>query len=196
MGSRKCEARIKKPSHFPLPTSEFRLPNSHFQHLRMKIPLFSLLPLFSILLLASCSGSYDFEKQYELQGEYWAQDDTLNFTFTIEDTLRIYNLYLEVEYNTSYSYQNLYTQIYTQFPSGQRIKELLSLELADKAGVWLGDCGKESCVLRIPIQEGAFFNQQGEHTVTVEQFMRVNPVRGIRSIGFMLEDTGQRRGTD
>ena len=184
MGNRNCEARIEEA--FPLPTSHFPL-----QIPAMKSPFPLLASFFSILLLTSCNGGYDFEKQYELQGEYWAQDDTLNFHFPIEDTLRIYNLYLEIEHNTNYSYQNLYTQIYTQFPAGQRIKELLSLELADKAGVWLGNCGKEYCVLKIPIQEGAYFNQQGEYTVMVEQYMRVNPVRGIRSVGFLLEDTGQ-----
>ena len=150
--------------------------------------------LAAFFFLASCSPGYDYEKQYELTGGYWAQDDTLDFAFSIEDTLAIYNLYLEVEHSASYGYQNLYTKIYTQFPSGERIEELLSLELADKAGVWLGNCNSESCVLKIPIQEGAYFNQAGEYAVTVKQYMRVNPVEGIRSIGFMLEDTGQKRG--
>jgi len=149
--------------------------------------------LGSILFLSSCSSGYDYEKQYEFQGEYWAQGDTLDFTFTIKDTLAIYNLYLEVKHSTAYDFQNLYTQIHTRFPSGERIKELLSLELADKAGTWLGACSGERCVLKIPIQQGAFFNQAGEYMLTVEQYMRVNPVKGVGSIGFMLEDTGQKR---
>ena len=150
--------------------------------------------LAAFFFLASCSPGYDYEKQYELTGGYWAQDDTLDFAFSIEDTLAIYNLYLEVEHSASYGYQNLYTKIYTQFPSGERIEELLSLELADKAGVWLGACNSKSCILKIPIQEGAFFNQAGEFAVTVEQYMRVNPVEGILGMGFLLEDTGQKRG--
>ncbi|MCB0588110.1 MAG: gliding motility lipoprotein GldH [Phaeodactylibacter sp.] len=152
-----------------------------------------LVPGF-ILLLSSCGPGYDYEKQYEFQDEKWAQSDTLEFTFAVKDTLTIYNLYLEIEHTTGYGYQNLYTQVYTRFPSGKRIGELLSLELADKAGVWLGNCNSESCVLKIPIQEGAYFNQAGEYAVTVKQYMRMDPVEGIRSIGFMLEDTGQKRG--
>lgn len=149
--------------------------------------------LASTLFLFSCGPGYEYEKHYEFQEENWAQGDTLDFTFTITDTLSIYNLYLEVEHSTGYGYQNLYTQIHTRFPSGERITELLSLELADKAGVWLGNCSSEYCRLKIPIQEGAYFNQAGEYTVTVEQYMRVNPAQGIRSIGFMLEDTGKQR---
>lgn len=158
----------------------------------MKYPALAL--LVPALALASCGPAHEYEKKYEFQQASWAQADTLDFTFIIDDTLAIFNLYLEVEHNTAYGYQNLYTQVYTRFPSGERIKELLSLEMADKAGVWLGHCRGERCVLKIPIQQGAYFNQAGEYMVTVEQYMRMNPVEGIRSIGFMLEDTGQRRG--
>lgn len=145
------------------------------------------------LTLFSCGPGYDYEKQYIFEEGKWAQADTLNFSFPITDTLAIYNLYLEVGHSTAYGYQNLYTKVYTAFPSGERIGELLSLELADKAGTWLGDCGRETCVLRIPIQEGAYFSQTGQYAITVEQYMRVNPTAGIRSIGFLLEDTGQQR---
>ena len=148
----------------------------------------------TLLLLSSCGTGYEYDRQYTFEEGVWAQEDTLDFTFTIGDTLTIYNLYLEVENSTSYNFQNLYTKVYTQFPSGERIEELLSLELADRAGAWLGNCNSESCALKIPIQEGAYFNQAGAYTVTVEQYMRVNPVEGVRSMGFMLEDTGQQRG--
>lgn len=153
----------------------------------------TLLFLCFTFFLFSCGPGYDFEKKYAFDAENWAQRDTLNFSFPITDTLAIYNLYLEVEHSTAYGYQNLYTKVHTAFPSGERIGELLSLELADKAGTWLGDCGRETCVLRIPIQEGAYFSQAGQYAITVEQYMRVNPTAGIRSIGFLLEDTGKKR---
>ncbi|HQU60535.1 MAG TPA: gliding motility lipoprotein GldH [Saprospiraceae bacterium] len=160
----------------------------------MKYPI---LFFFGIaILFSSCGPNYRFEKVYEMEAEQWPYADTLDFTFNIEDTSAIYNLYLEVGHSTSYGFQNLYTQVYTRFPSGERIKELLSLELAGKGGTWLGDCGKDYCTLRIPIQEGAFFNQAGNYTITLQQYMRVDPVAGVRSIAFKLEDTGQRRGGD
>ncbi|MCB9275757.1 MAG: gliding motility lipoprotein GldH [Lewinellaceae bacterium] len=157
----------------------------------MKRPVFLLLSI--AILLSSCGPAYEFKQKYDIDAEQWAYADTLDFTFAVKDTAVIYNLYLEVTHSTGFAYQNLYTQIYTRFPSGERIKELLSLELAGKGGIWLGDCGKNYCTLRIPIQEGAFFNQAGEYTITLQQFMRVDPVAGVRSIRFLLEDTGQRR---
>lgn len=157
-------------------------------HLRIPASLLSFL-----LLLSACGPNYVYEKSYGIEEEAWRYRDTLDFEFAIEDTSTIYNLWLEIEHSTSFSNQNLYTQIHTKFPSGDRITEQLSLELANKAGQWLGDCSADYCELRIPIQQGAYFDQTGEYQITVEQYMRRNPVEGVRSLAFRLEDTGQRR---
>lgn len=151
-----------------------------------------LLSFFSVLLSA-CGPDYLYDETYDLEEQGWTYADTLNFQFTIDDTLALYNLYLQVEHSTDYSYQNLYTRIHTQFPSGERITQVLSLELADKAGAWQGDCRGEKCLFLAPIQPNAFFNKPGTYVITLEQYMRQSPVMGLKSIGFKLEETGKRR---
>jgi gliding motility-associated lipoprotein GldH len=145
------------------------------------------------LLLASCGPSFVYEKQYDIPEGQWAYEDTLRFDFAIEDTLALYNLYLEVEHSDGFGFQNLYTRLHTQFPSGQRASKTLSLELSSKEGLWLGRCGKQQCRLRIPIQEGAFFNEPGPYAISIEQYMRQSPLPGVKSIAFQLEKTGQQR---
>jgi gliding motility-associated lipoprotein GldH len=141
----------------------------------------------------SCGEDYDYEKQYVIDDTSWKYGDTLNYNFEIQDTTNIYNLYLEVEHSSSYSYQNLYTKIYTKFPTGERIEEVLSLELSDKAGNWMGDCRNDDCRLLIPIQQNAFFNAPGAYEITLEQYMRKNPMPGIHKLGFKLEKTAHSR---
>ncbi|MCP3891470.1 MAG: gliding motility lipoprotein GldH [Desulfobulbaceae bacterium] len=141
----------------------------------------------------ACGPKYEFEQKYELPTQEWAYSDTLDFQFEIEDTLRIYGLYLQIDHSIDYSFQNLYTRIFTKFPTGERINEVVSMELADKAGVWYGKCRGEACSLRIPIQEGAYFDIPGTHVITLEQFMRSDSLPGIHAISFLLEDTGKRR---
>ncbi len=144
-------------------------------------------------LISACGPDYVYDKTYEMEQQSWSYADTLEFSFEVADTNTIYNLWLELGHSTSYKNQNLYTQIHTVFPSGQRITETLSLEMANKAGQWLGDCSGDICELRIPIQSGAYFDQSGTHRIIIAQHMRRNPVEGIRSISFRLEDTGQSR---
>ncbi len=145
------------------------------------------------ILVFSCGKNYQYQKSYDLEGEQWTYADSLSFSFDIQDTTKIYNLYLQLEHSTDYDYQNLYTYIHTQFPSGDRLDEKLSLQLANKAGYWEGKCGKKHCKLTIPIQENAYFNQLGTHSLILEQYMRMDSLPGIKSIAFMLEDTKVKR---
>ena len=152
------------------------------------------LVFFAMFIAAfSCGKNYSYQKTYQISEEKWTYADSLRFSFDIADTTNIYNLYLQIEHTTDYSFQNLYTRINTKFPSGDRLQERLSLEMANKAGVWLGKCGKKNCKLLIPIQESAYFNQEGEHTILLEQYMRQDSLPGIKSVAFLLEDTGQNR---
>ncbi|HMQ48127.1 MAG TPA: gliding motility lipoprotein GldH [Saprospiraceae bacterium] len=152
---------------------------------------FSFLAL--LLCLSACGPDFIYEKKYNLEGAAWKYSDTLRFDFAIEDSARIYNLYLEVTHATDYKFQNIYTRIFTTFPAGQRIEEVLSLELTEKGASWLGKCSSGVCRLRIPIQEGAYFDQEGQYAITLEQYMRNSPVQGIESIRFLLEQTKDKR---
>lgn len=143
------------------------------------------------LFLISCGKNFIYEKSFPIQNGDWIYTDTLDFNFEIQDTTKIYNLYLDIEHSTDYNFQNLYINIYTQFPSDERIKEMLSIELAAKGGIWFGDCDSEKCYLEVPIQQNAFFDQMGNYIVTVEQYMRKNPLSGIHEISFKIEDTGK-----
>ena len=145
------------------------------------------------IMLQSCGKDYAYQKEYEISGMAWDYVDTLNFNFEIEDTLILYNLYLQVEHIQDYAYQNLYTKISTKFPKGELLAEVLSLELADKMGNWEGQCSGGVCKLTIPIQENAYFNENGEYQITIEQFMRKSPLVGIRKIGFVLEKTSKSK---
>ncbi len=147
--------------------------------------------LFAII---SCNDkNYIYDESQEILATKWAYQDTLNYTFQISDTTKIYNIYLELDHSTDYAYQNLYLKMHTQFPSGKRISQQVSFELADKYGQWYGDCGSNACTLLVPSQKGAYFNAIGKHTITIEQFMRKNPIEGIKGLSVRIEDTGSSR---
>lgn len=149
--------------------------------------------LSSIYALSSCGTDYLYEQEIKIPETGWAYQDSLLATFEIPDTSTIYNLHLFLEHGTGFSYQNFYVQIKTQFPDGQQLTEQVSLELAGKGGIWLGDCDNETCTLDIPIQEGAYFDQAGTYQLSVHQYSRRNPLPGVNSIRFALEATEDAR---
>ena len=152
-----------------------------------------LILLLGIGLLTACGPNYVFDEKYDLENTSWSYSNTLDFDLEIEDTLKIYNIFLEIQHSKEYAYQNLYTKIHTAFPSGESVSKLVSLELADQSGFWYGKCGGDFCTLKIPIQEGAFFNALGQHSFKLEQFMRIETLAGVKSAALKVEDTGQRR---
>ncbi len=152
------------------------------------------LPLLGLLsLLVSCGPNMVYEAAIEVPESGWTYQDSLTAQFTIEDSLTIYNLHLLLQHDERFPYQNFYVQVHTEFPDGQRLEELVSLELANKVGMWLGECSGSMCELDIPIQQGAYFNQIGDYQITIAQYSRRNPLPGIRAVGFALEETDQRR---
>ncbi|NJN34220.1 MAG: gliding motility lipoprotein GldH [Saprospiraceae bacterium] len=123
----------------------------------------------------------------------WSYRDTLDFAFEIADTNQIYDIVLVIKHTPQYPYQNLYTNIYTKFPSGERVKQLLSLDLADNSGKWLGECGRSGCQFELAIQENAFFNVQGQHVITLEQYLRTDQLKGIENISLKIVEKGAKR---
>jgi len=157
-----------------------------------KYLLFNTL-ILATLFLFSCGENYLYEKTYDIEKGAWKYDNTLDYAFEITDTTKVYNLLLEVGHSVDYAYQNCYFKIHTQFPSGEKTEQLLSIDLADGIGRWQGDCGSTSCTVLLDIQKQAFFNALGTHTITLEQYMRKDPLKGIESLAIKLEDTGLSR---
>jgi gliding motility-associated lipoprotein GldH len=147
----------------------------------------------AFLGLSACGPDYAYEQTLEIPESGWSYQDSLSATFEIPDTSTIYNLHLLVEHTTYFPFQNFYVEVSTQFPSGERLTEQVSLELAAQGGIWLGDCRGEVCTLDIPIQEGAYFNQAGTYQLSIHQYSRRDPLPEIKAIRFALEATDEKR---
>jgi gliding motility-associated lipoprotein GldH len=150
----------------------------------MKAFKLTLTVLSLLITLISCGPDYVYKEKQEISQEGWAYADSVCFHFDIQDTLTHYNLWLDVDHDASYAYQNIYVQFHTQFPDGKRQDQTLSLELADQNGLWNGECRSNRCSIHIPLQSNAYFNQTGTYSICLEQYMRISPLPGI--LGFQL----------
>lgn len=148
--------------------------------------LIGIAALAGALLLLSCQPRPVLNEKRVFEDQQWSNADTLDFQVSIADTTLHYDLFLDLKHNSEFSNQNFYIRIYTRFPDGNRLDRLVSLELADKSGAWFGRCNKKACRLRIPIQENAWFNQPGDYLFTLEQYSRMDPLPGVRQLGFLI----------
>lgn len=145
--------------------------------------------LFAIctLFFFACGNDYSFEKTINIPDASWSYENVLPFEFEVTDTTKAYQILLEVEHAGDFGFQNCYVQITTRFPNGEEKKQPVSLELAAQSGIWTGDCSGNDCTIEIPLQAKARFKQPGKHSITVEQFMRVNPLPGIKAVSLKIK---------
>ncbi len=147
----------------------------------------------ALVVLNSCGPDYIVNEKRDIAGSAWTYADSLRFEADIPDTSKVYDLWLGLDHSPDFEWQNLYVQVHTLFPDGRRLSSPLSLELADQGGVWQSDCNAQRCRFRVPIQEGAWFQQTGKYTFTIEQYMRVSPLAGVQRVAFQVIDTGKTK---
>ena len=151
----------------------------------MKQASFILLVLFLILII-SCDTAY-YKESHSFDGQVWSYDDPRSFDFDITDTTKVYDMTLTVNHTDIFPYQNLYLQTATRFPSDTTRTQLLSLEFANEAGFWYGECNGANCQISIPIQSGVHFQEIGNYQLELAQHTRTNALMGVSSIVLRLE---------
>lgn len=144
-----------------------------------------------ILGLVSCGDQHFFSEKGEVPPDGWNFADTLIYDFVIDDTTARYDIQLDVEHGSEYNYQNLYLQIFTQFPDGKELDQSLSMDLADSKGAWYGNCSGSTCNLHVVLQQNAIFDQIGVHTLKITQYMRHEPVEGIHTVSLVLDEASR-----
>lgn len=146
------------------------------------------------LIMQSCGKEkVIFEHDYTVQNATWRYGDTLDFGFDIADTTRLYDIVLNIDHSVDFPMQNMYTRVYTQFPNGQRLAQVVSIDLADNTGKWLGKASGKTVTLSLPIQTKAYFNQTGRYKITFEQYSRTESLTGVSEIGLSVVDLGETR---
>ncbi len=140
-----------------------------------------------VIFLSSCSENYIFHKKFEVLNSSWSESDPAIFDLEINlDTSSVFDLLIAMNIDDGYEYQNIYTQISTTFPDGSSIKDIISFDLADKAGFWKGDCSGHECEILFTLQKNVKFQEKGKYQFSITPHMRVNPVEHINSISLML----------
>ncbi len=146
---------------------------------------FLLIPV--LLSFAGCDNAF-FDEVKEISGSIWTFENGLDFEFTVKDTEEHYNLVLEINHTTDYPFQNLYLKIITTYPSGKKVDDILSVDLADKSGRWFGDCNSSSCSTTVDLQKNILFKDAGKYVITFFQHTRTARLKGIKGLRLIIEE--------
>lgn len=143
-----------------------------------------------MMLFISCDKEhFVFNETKSLPAKGWGYKDRVGFQVPLVDTNYIYNLFLEIDNERDFPYQNAYVRIFTKFPTGDTLTQPLSLNFFDLEGKPNGTCKKETCTTIVNLQDSVYFSELGNYYFGFEQYSRDSIIKGLNSITLKLQKT-------
>jgi gliding motility-associated lipoprotein GldH len=148
-----------------------------------------LIPIsFLCLSFASCIKIDLSEKQAAIPSQEWFYTKVPQFTFHIEDTTSLYNVYVVLRHTDLYEYNNIWLRIGLKTPSDSFNYQNVNLTLATDSKGWEGTGMNDIYEVRKSISATPFsFKTAGDYTFSIAQIMREDPLKNIMNIGLRIE---------
>lgn len=149
------------------------------------------------LILIACDSNQVFD-EYKSFESHWHKDSIISFRVKSPDTLKNYNLFVNIRNNNDYAYSNLQLIVALEYPNGKTIKDTLEYQMASPNGEFLGEGFsdvKENKLWYKGFEKPFVFEEEGEYEVRIQHAMRENGkvkgienLKGIMAVGFRIEN--------
>lgn len=152
-----------------------------------------ILLIFLLAVLAcSCDTNRLHEKNHDFEDQAWLSNDQPVFDFEVTDTVKTYNLYCNIRNSVDYPFSRIFINYSLQDSTGASVsKDMIRAFLfEEKTGKPLGSSGLGNVYdQQVPVLKNFQFKKSGRYSLTYEQFMRTDTLKGILAVGFRLEST-------
>jgi gliding motility-associated lipoprotein GldH len=153
----------------------------------------SILLFLIVLIFCSCDKKRVFD-EYKTVGESWKKDTIVSFNFKQIDTVKPYNLFVNIRNNDDYEFSNLFLIVSMQQPDGLVRKDTLQYEMANADGTLMGDGFADIKESKLFYKEKVRFAKAGNYKIRIQQAVRktgkiegVTDLKGVTEVGFRIE---------
>lgn len=152
----------------------------------------------TVAFIVSCDSRTVFSETKAMDG-YWGADEVIRFTMPQLDSLKKYNLFLNIRNTNAYKYNNLFLIVRMNFPHGKTITDTLEYRMAHPDGSWMGQGIGAIKENKLWYKEHVQFFEEGTYTIDITQAMRnngdvggVTKLEGITDVGFSVEEASKQ----
>jgi gliding motility-associated lipoprotein GldH len=153
---------------------------------KQPVIIFAGLVILMVLTFTSCLEGIIYEKDFAIEDSGWSENDTLHYSFEVNDTTKYTDIYLHLRIDNDYPFNNCYTHVELLGPNGQKIQEVRSFDLADKSGKWKGKGYGALISFEFPFFKHLELTDVGEYSINIRQYMRVNTLPGVHDVGIRV----------
>lgn len=150
----------------------------------MKKPLIAAV---LVILLAGCGTLDVYEKTKFFPDHSWKSSDKPAFTFTIEDSAALYNIFVIFRHEDAYHFNNIWLNVTTQAPKDTARTQQVNITLADNKKGWLGTGMDDVFDHRARITQTPIHLKKGNYTFLLQQNMREEPLQFVLNAGIRVE---------
>jgi len=150
-----------------------------------------------LTLFISCDSNIVVSKNKTVAG-VWNKENVIKFEIPPLDSLKIYNLFVNIRNTNDYKYNNIFLIVKMNFPHGKVITDTLEYKMANPDGSWLGTGIGSLKENKLWYKENVSFHEDGNYNISISQAVRnngnvdgVTNLEGITDIGFSIEDSTQ-----
>ena len=156
-------------------------------------PKSSILLIIIAGLYISCDKKRVFD-EYQSVGSAWNMKKEVVFELPKMDTLKKYNLFINLRANDDYNFNNLFLIVSLEQPNGLTKVDTLEYEMADVDGTLLGEGFSDIKESKLYYKESVKFKASENNKIHIKQAVRqtgkiegVQDLEGITEIGFRVE---------
>jgi len=142
----------------------------------------------AILVFVSC-GRKALTNEYKVIGKNgWNKDSLMVFKVPVTDTLKMYQVFVNVRNDIEYKYSNLWLFVGITQP-GDTIPatDTLEITLADPTGKWLGEGFGGMKTTETHYRKNVYFPKAGSYKIEVQHGMRGKILTGITDVGIRVQ---------
>ena len=142
--------------------------------------------IFFCFGIVGCGAGAKYSKNQSILDGQWKHENPLTYEFDVESTEVLNDLFLSLKYGMDFGYQNIYVKIVTDYPTKATIEDIVSLNLTNGSGSFLGNCNNSTCTTDILLQENFRFKEIGKHTIRIYQHSRNAVLQSVFSAELKL----------
>ncbi|MCW9038512.1 gliding motility lipoprotein GldH [Altibacter sp.] len=157
-----------------------------------------LIVLLCIVSFASCSSDTVVSETKNLPG-HWKASDAVSFNIPQLDSLKRYNVFLQLRNTNDYPFNNIFLIVSMEFPQGKTLVDTLEYRMANPDGSWLGEGIGSVKDNKLWYKENVSFKEVGNYNITITHAVRnngdvegVTQLEGITDIGYSIEEANQQ----
>ena len=154
--------------------------------MKRRFTIVALLPLL-LVMLQGCDKHVYFTDEHDVDETGWNMADAAVFDVDVDDTLQVFDFYIDVRNSVHFPKANVFFFINTTFPDGSVAYDTLECPLADVEGHWYGRRTGRYVDSRYVFRRHVIFPRTGLYRFEILHGMRDTNVVGMKSVGLRIE---------